>query len=168
MGEGKHAGELELKSDLAHERREWRVQRVGWLLLALFCGCALAGLLGPGPLSKQHTGKVGSELYLEYDRYIRKQSPYGLKVFSRPDATRDQFTITLDRAFIENVEVKGIQPEPTDTTAAANEYQFHFKRSGEGEQLVVFHFEPDSFGRIETSVKLDDKASHKIKQFVWP
>ena len=168
MGEEKRSGELELKSDLAHERREWRVQRVGWLLLALFCGSALAGLLGPGPLSKQQAGKVGSDLYIEYDRFIRKQSPYGLKVFCRPDTTRDEFTITLDRGFVENVEIKGIQPEPSETTAGTTEYHFRFKRSGEGEQLVIFHFEPDAFGTIETSVKLGDKASHQIKQFVWP
>ena len=44
-------GDLQIHQDLCQERREWKIQRVGWLLMALMLVAALAGLLGPGPLS---------------------------------------------------------------------------------------------------------------------
>ena len=166
MSEDKQGSDLDLEPDLGHERLEWRVQRVGWALLALLCGAALAGFLGPGPASHQHAGKIGSELYVEYDRYIRNRAPYSIKVYCQPEA--DQFTLSFDRALIENTEIRQIQPEPEEMTAAGDKYEFQFNATGGPEQLVTFHFEPDSFGDISTAVSLDRKHTHKIKQFVWP
>ena len=168
MGEDKNSGDLQLQSDLAHERREWRVQRFGWVLLALFCGSALAGLLGPGPLSKAHAGKIGSELFIEYHRNIRKHAPSSLKIFCRPNSNREQFSITLDRGFLEKIKIERIQPEPANTVAAGDNYIFRFGSSGNSEQVVTFHFEADSVGQLETTVKLDETTSEKIQQFAWP
>jgi hypothetical protein len=167
MNKEKQASDLQLEPDLTHERREWRVQRVGWVLLALLCGAALAGLLGPGPLSNKQAGKIGSELYIEYDRYIRHEAPYTIKVYCRPEPA-DEFTLSLDRAFIENAEIKQIQPEPKETTAAGDKYLFHFNAKEASDQLVTFHFEPDTFGEISSAVTLNEKHSQKVKQFVWP
>ena len=167
MSEEKQASDLQLEANLTHERIEWRVQRISWALLLVFCGAAVAGFLGPGPLGKKQAGKIGSELYIEYDRYIRNRAPYSIKVYSRPD-TGDRFTLRLDRALIERTEIRQIQPEPVETTAAGDHYEFHFKASGGPEQLVTFHFEPDSFGALSTAVSLNAKHRHNIKQFVWP
>jgi len=167
MSKEKQASDLQLEPDLGHERTEWRVQRISWALLAVVCGAALAGFLGPGPAGKKQAGKIGSELYVEYDGYIRNRAPYSIKVYCRPEGG-DQFTLSFDRALIERTEIRQIQPEPVETTAAGNKYEFHFNASVGPEQLVTFHFEPDSFGEISTAVSLNAKHSHNIKQFVWP
>lgn len=164
----KQQSTLQLEPDLAHERLEWRVQRVGWATLAIICVAALAGLLGPGPLSQKHSGKIGSELYVEYERYIRNHAPYALRVFCRPGDGRDAFTLALDRGWIQNVIVEHIHPEPAFTTSAGGRYLFHFKSSEGDEQLVTFHFQPNVFGNLSGSLSLDGKHTINIKQFVWP
>ena len=167
MSAEKQASEMDLHPDLRRERIEWRVQRAGWALMALLCGLALAGFIGPGPASKKQAGNIGSDLYIEYDRYIRYQAPSTIKVFCRP-GSGDHFTLSLDRALIEHTEIKQIQPEPKETTAAGDQYVFHFNTVEGPDQLVVFHLEPDGFGAISTAVTLNGKHSHHIKQFVWP
>ena len=167
MSEEKQATDLDLEPNLEYERIEWRVQRIGWMLLALLCGAALMGILGPGPASKRQAGKIGSELYIEYDRYIRSRAPYSIHVYCRP-AVGDRFTLSLDRALFQSTEIRQIQPEPEKATAAGNQYEFLFNAKEGPEQLVTFHFEPDSIGDLSTTVSLNGKQSHKIKQFVWP
>lgn len=168
MGEDKQRTDLQLEPDLAHERIEWRVQRIGWLGLALFCAAALAGLLGPGPASRQTAGQVGSPLHLEFDRFLRQRAPFALKIFCNPDDSADQFILSLDRSWVERAEITKIQPEPATVSAAGNQYLYQFNSSGADEQLVTIHFEPDTFGEISTSLSLNAKDTLHFKQFVWP
>ncbi len=50
VGEGsmKRVGDLEIDQDLAFERRQWSVQRVGWGVGALIIVAALLGCSAPG------------------------------------------------------------------------------------------------------------------------
>lgn len=41
--------DLELTEDFTFEQREWKVQRLGWLIMGLSTALALLGLFGPGP-----------------------------------------------------------------------------------------------------------------------
>ena len=44
-------GGLQIKEDLERQVRAWKWERVGWAAIAAFVAAALAGLIGPGPLS---------------------------------------------------------------------------------------------------------------------
>jgi len=44
----REAGDLEVAENLAFQRRAWKVQRAGWVAMALLVGAALAGLFGGG------------------------------------------------------------------------------------------------------------------------
>ncbi len=50
-------GDLELAQDLDFERHTWTVERIGWLAMAAVGLAALAGWLGPGPLSGRPPGR---------------------------------------------------------------------------------------------------------------
>jgi len=41
------------ESDHRFHRNEWRLQRIGWVLVALFLVLAVAGLFGNGPLEER-------------------------------------------------------------------------------------------------------------------
>jgi hypothetical protein len=64
MAEKPHSGDLELDQDLAFERRTWTVERVAWVAMGLMGIAALAGLLGPGPLSKPPIGEATKQALL--------------------------------------------------------------------------------------------------------
>lgn len=166
MGEPRRFGDLEVGYDPKHEEREWRVHRAGWAIMALAAVAALAGLLGPGPLSNVRAGKESDVLYVEYQRFGRYQAPADFKIFCRPDG--EQFRISLDRGFIEHAEIKEISPEPLEVTLEPDAQNFVFKAAEQGRQLVTIRFESQQFGRSKAAISLDGKETLEIRQFFWP
>lgn len=168
MGEESNKpGGLEMGHDPEHEITEWHIQRIGWALMLLLCIAALAGVLGDGPAANMQQGKIGEELYLEYDRYVRHQAPFIVKVFCRPEQSND-FSLSFTRSFLEKHEVKEIQPEPESTEISSDRSTYRFKSTGAGEHLVTFRFESDGFGKVHNEVTLNGKITRKMKQFIWP
>jgi hypothetical protein len=167
MGEepNKRSG-LEMRFDPGHERTEWMVQRVGWGLMFLVCIAALAGFLGDGPVSRAQEGREGDDLHLEYHRFVRHQAPFTVKVFCRTGGDK-QFSLGFTRRFLENHEIKEIQPEPESTISEGEKSVFLFKANGK-EQLVTFRFESDAFGKAQGEVTLDGRETQKMEQFIWP
>lgn len=168
MGEGSNSpGRLEMSHDSEHEKKEWVIQRIGWGLMLLLAIAALIGVLGDGPLSSTQQGKAGDELYLKYDRYVRHQAPFMVKVFCKP-ASDGGFSLTFTRAFLEKHEVKEIQPEPESTEIEDDRCTYQFKGRPNHEQLVTFRFASDGFGKVENEVTLDGRITRKMEQFIWP
>ena len=167
MGKPKRFGDLEVTYDPAHEEREWIVQRIGWAVMLLLAAAALAGLLGPGPLSDVAAGQIGSPLRVEYERFVRYQAPGELRFYCRPEG-KDKFQLSFDRAFIEATEIKEISPEPLETSAHGEKYSYTFRRTGGEEQLVTFRIEGDQFGKTKTEVQLEEGAKVELRQFYWP
>jgi hypothetical protein len=167
MGGPQPGNNLQLHVDAARERSEWFVQRVSWGLMLLVAIAALLGFLGKGPFSDVQAGKVGDDLYIEYDRFVRHEAPFSVKIYCKPGAA-DQFTLSLDRGFLDRSEIKEIQPTPVTTTTAGAECIFTFSSSGNTNQLVTFRFECDSFGKLRNEVTLNGKSKQKLNQFIWP
>lgn len=71
----KTIGSLQLHEDLAHERREWKLQRVGWALMALALLAAVLGLFGHGPLSETASASADGALTVRHQRFERYQAP---------------------------------------------------------------------------------------------
>ena len=167
MGKPRRFGEIEVSYDPEHEEREWCVQRAGWVLMAVLALAALAGLLGPGPISHARAGASGSPLQVQYERFVRNQAPGDLKFYCRPQG-KDQFQLSFGREFIEHTQIKEISPEPIETSTEGEKYVYRFQRSGGSEHLVTFRVEGSQFGRMETEVELDKVAKVQFKQFFWP
>ena len=167
MGESVKAPGLEMHYDPDHEVKEWRVERFGWGLMFLACVLAVAGVLGDGPVSSTEKGNVGDDLYIEYERYIRHQAPFALKLFCRPKGD-SEFSLSFTRAFLDKNEVKEIQPEPESTTIDGEKCTFFFKGTSAKEQLITFRLTPEAFGKIQNQITLDGKVTQKMEQFIWP
>jgi hypothetical protein len=167
VGRTRRIGDLDLNYDPAHEEREWIVQRIGWGLMIATGGAALAGLLGPGPLSRREEGKVGEALYVEYQRFGRCQAPAELKIFCRPKGQKE-FALSFDRPFIEGNEIIEISPEPLEASAKGDRYVYRFSGDEGQEQLVVFRLEAAKFGRARSKVTLDGTATVNLRFFYWP
>ena len=54
MSKAERAGDLEIVEDLSFQRREWRVQRGGWVVMAVLILLALLGLTGRGAHQPGH------------------------------------------------------------------------------------------------------------------
>jgi hypothetical protein len=109
---------LQIEQHDAFQRREWRAQRIGWAVMAAVVVAALAGLLGPGPLSwTTATGNDG-DVALEYQRFTHLEADDVLTVHISGDAvTSDSIDVEIAHAWLEAVDVRGISPEPMEQVA---------------------------------------------------
>lgn len=160
---------LQLEEDLAHQRREWRVQRIGWIAMALIAAAALAGLLGPGPLSHARAGDPRA-LQVEYGRFARARAPEELRIRVPGQAVSDgRVRMVLPQAFLDRIELKRIQPEPesVDVRPGGNGYDI-VVGSDAGPVEVVIEYEHRRFGRAPVRVSLDPGPAVAFEQWVYP
>lgn len=166
----RRADDLEIDQDLAYLHRSWRVQRVGWLGMAVVLALALAGLLGSGPLSWQEVTVPGF-LRVEYQRFARYQAPQTLTVRVDPAATHaGEVRLWVDRRYLEHARIETITPEPSRVETAADRlvYVFAMNRTGEP-ATVAFDLQAERIGTIAGRVGLDGtEAAAPFRQLVYP
>lgn len=170
MGEPRgivESGGLEIEFSPEHERREFRVQRVAWALMGLAIVAALAGLFGPGPLSRAQAGETGGRLRAEFQRFARYQGPLELRIFCRPENAHE-FRVSLDRSFFEHAEIREISPQPHETVSGSNYCTLAFTSEGGGEHLVTIRFESRKVGKRSYGLRLDGGHEIEVQQFFWP
>jgi hypothetical protein len=170
MSEPTRIGDLQIHQDLPHERLEWKIERVGWVLMALVLLTALAGLLGPGPLSRATAGQTGSPLCVHYNRLARHQAPELLRVQIGPGMARDgTVRVWLSREYVQNIKLDNIVPEPESVEAGPERFTYAFNLS-EAEQptTLMFHFEPNAFGRAPAVLGVDGGPEVAFTQFIYP
>ena len=170
MAEPTHVGDLEVHQDLPHERLEWKIERVGWVVLLLVLLGALAGLLGPGPLSRATAGQEDSALRVQYNRLARHQAPEILGVRIAPAADRDgQVRLWLSAEYVHSIELHHIDPEPEHVEAGPKRFTYTFNFSdAQSPTTVKFHFEPNTFGRLPVAIGLDEGPQLDFTQFIYP
>jgi hypothetical protein len=163
-------GDLEIDQDLAFQQRAWTVQRIGWASIALLILAALLGLFGPGPLSNATAGAPGADLWLEYERFERFKAPTTLRVNVGPGAVRDGVVrITLDRAYLDQVQVEQVMPQPESVETGPDRFTYTFKLNDPAQPTAItFHLNPQAIGRLSGRVGLDGEQAIGFDQFVYP
>lgn len=170
MAESKRVDGLEINEDPAFQERSWKVQRIGWLAGLLLLVAAALGLFGPGPLSSTSAGEPGSALFVEYDHFVRYQSPAMWKVEVGPGAARDgELRIGIGRELADSVQMAGVVPEPERVEALPDGLVYVFAVPDPTHPTrVTFDYEPNVFGRMAGRVGIDGGPSHEIGAFVYP
>lgn len=170
MSDIKRVGDLEIGQDLRHHALEMKIERGGWIVMALILVAALVGLLGPGPLSSATAGEKGSPLAVEYNRFERYQSPNQMRVHIGAGASRDgKARLWVNREFIENIQLRNIDPEPESIEATADRFVYLFNLpDANSPSAVSFHFEPNKFWQMPVRVGLEGGAEVSFSQFYYP
>lgn len=97
-------GDVELHEDQKFQRREWRIQRLGWVLILVMFGAAAVGLLGYGPLSTAVV--VAGDSEVRYPRIGHREKTDELHV------TGGGSSIRLGGPWLDGVEIEQVIPEP--------------------------------------------------------
>jgi hypothetical protein len=170
MAEKSHSGDLEIEQDLDFERRTWTVERVGWVLMAGVGIAALAGLFGPGPLSKTMIGAPGGPLWLEYSRFGRFKAPLTLRVHLGPDADQQgAVRIWLSREYLEGVQIERVTPQPGQVEAGPEQLTYDFSLSEpQRSTAVTFALKAEQMGRQHGCVGLANGPTLCFRQFIYP
>lgn len=160
----------QIDQDLKFQRCQWRAQRIGWVLMGLALLAALAGLLGPGPLSRSVAADASGLLHVEYNRFDRASSPTTLKIRLGPGASRGgSLRLWIDRSFVELVEIKDIQPTPAHVAVDGHRLVYSIEIADPAsESAVVVNFEHQRFGRQRAALGLVGGPHVDFKQLVYP
>ena len=170
MTEQNRVGDLEINQDLEFQHLSWKLQRIGWGLMALLLVAALAGLLGPGPLSDTTAGEENSMLWVEYNRFERYQSPIMLKIHLGPGAAKDgKVRLWMNRDYIQNMELRHIDPEPESVEVGAESTAYVFNIADpEKSTTIFFHLEPNTRGWLPLRIGLQGGPHVSLRQFLYP
>jgi hypothetical protein len=144
---------LQLDEHLDFQRREWRVQRVGWFALAAFVVAALTGVFGSGPLSRAVASAPG--LSVDYDRFIRADVRSRLTIeLARPEsATAAQLSIS--RSYFDAIDITRMFPEPSTVEVRGGEAILSFERPAPGTlpMTVELEFKARRMGRRTATLR---------------
>jgi hypothetical protein len=155
-----------LNEPLPFQRREWLVQRIGWVLMALVIVAGALGLFGDGPLAQRKA--ANSALQIEYDSLLHRNAQTTWVLTVRAPPREGRYRLALDASWARQFRIDDIEPRPQSTAPDGGRWIYEF-RSQEGRATpILFHVEPRSIGRFEGSVQLEGAPPLAVTQFVYP
>lgn len=150
------------------QRREWAVQRAGWVVLWVFLLGGAAGLFGRGPVAHAHVVDA-SGARMDYDRFARNRTPTDLTMTIPADGHGDTATVWLDRRYADQVDIQRVTPEPVEAAVEPGRIVYRFLVSrGQGSVRVTFDLQPQALGRLRGRVGLLNSRGIAFSQLVYP
>jgi hypothetical protein len=161
---------LELEQDPTFQRREWRAQRVGWIIWAGFLSAGLLGLLGPGPLSQREASSADGRLTVSYNRFVHRHHPIEFDITMQPEnETQNALRLHLSRSLLSRIKISRIEPEPASRELTADGAWYEFRcEPGLADAKAVFHVECDRIGSGGGAMRLAGSDPVLLEQFVYP
>jgi hypothetical protein len=158
-------GPEDLERQLRFHRLEWRVQRIGWIFVAVFLALAFAGLFGGGPLS--HARAEAATGRIEYERFVRSGSPTELVVTPASGAQQGVSRIAIAADYLAAFRVQRVTPEPRTVRMAGGQLIYEFAASSSG-AAISFDIDPQELWRHRAVVHIDDGPPLEIWQLTYP
>jgi len=155
-----------IAEDMDFQVRNWRAERIGWILMAIVVVAGLFGLFARGPVSDGRIAR-GTALAVEYERFAHTTArTYFTIRIARPSTP--EVHLRLSRAFVETYDIEVLQPPPLRATAGPSGLELMVTRPGAGDLAVDIAARPRRFGRASLAVGVEGQASVSFTQFIYP
>ena len=152
---------VELDEELDLHIKGWKIQRVGWVLFAIFVIAAALGFFGLGPVSKQ---KVSfGEHFIEYEKYNRFEAETEIKLSIVPQNGIALLSIPQD--YLESFEISKVMPQPEKQEVVNGNYQFQFL--AQSPALIKVFLMPKKTGTIKGMITANNESTI-ISQYIYP
>jgi hypothetical protein len=160
---------MAIDEDMPFQRREWAIQRVGWVVILFVLIAGLLGALGGNGWLSHGEAKAGS-LALEYERFTRQRRPTSLQVRVDPSSmVAGQVPLWLDQAFLDRIDVERIEPEPVETRAGAGRVVYQVGLAdAERPGQVTIAYQPADLGVTQIRLGIVGGDTLAIDQVVYP
>ncbi|HZW40508.1 MAG TPA: hypothetical protein VFF33_14510 [Ignavibacteriaceae bacterium] len=165
----KQVGDLQIEHNFAQQKREWRFERIGWVIMSIILLAALLGFLGEGLLSHKSTGDSFTKMQIEYYNIERLETPMTISIYlNNIESTGKMVKLSVSRDYLSRMRVNSILPEPDKTEIDGMFYNYIFNSPKEKtNSLIQFELEPDRIGIANGVFKLND-IEQKISQVILP
>jgi len=158
-------GPEDLDRQVRFHRLEWRFQRIGWVLVALFLALALVGVFGSGPLS--HASAQAATGRIEYERFVRDGSPTELLIIPAGGAAQGVSRVEISADYLKAFRVTRVTPEPKTVRRAGEQLVYEFASSSSG-ALISLQTDPQQLGRHRVVVRIDGGPPLELWQLTYP
>ena len=159
---------LQIERDRSFQRRDWTVTRFGLLVIATVVAAALAGLLGPGPLSWATSAGGAGVVAVDYQRFTHLQADDSIAIRLGPEAVQSGTAeILLGRDWVEGVDITGIMPQPSDSTLTGEGLRLTVPVEGGTDVAVQISFRAMRVGRSDGLVAAGGERA-TFNQLVYP
>jgi hypothetical protein len=160
---------VQIHQDLPFHRRQWMIQRSGWVLGAAVLVLAIGGLFGGGPLSHVRAGP--SSLRVEYERFIRRDTPTEIRINVQPAAS-EEVQLAFSREYLHALDIESMLPTPERTGSTNQEVVFSFRVEPKAESaLITINATPLHAGKLRGRIRALGGPTQPvvpIDQFTWP
>jgi hypothetical protein len=128
---------LEIDQNLAFQRREWIVQRVGWWVLVAFVVAASLGVFGDGPVSSARAGTGQDPFWLEYERFVRVGATSRIALHEGASGPRSALQLRIARSYFDAIVIERVTPEPTQVDVGERQVTMRFDPPQESPPLTI-------------------------------
>ena len=157
-----------IDEDMPFQRRQWRVERIGWVLMTVLIVGALAGLCGGGgPLATTTTASADGGLRIKHERFARQLASTVLEITAQR-ANERSLQVQISKSYLNAMAVQSITPEPDSMTSANGAAVLTFARAPAGEAKIRLKLEPHTAGTLEGWAVVDQGARVQFKHFIFP
>lgn len=151
------------------QRREWAVQRGGWVAIGLFVLAALLGVFSVGPLSETVAGNVDDGLEVRYQKFTRHVGTTELQIRLGESAVEKQTaSVFVSEEFVNGWRIESITPQPDKVTRTRIGTTFEFSAEAGSPPIVEILYRPDQIGPVDGILRTSNGAEVAIWQLAYP
>ncbi|MFP5334867.1 MAG: hypothetical protein ACLGIV_06090 [Actinomycetes bacterium] len=160
--------DLHVRQHERFTRREWRVERVGWVVMTAFVLSGVLGLLGPGPLSWTTAESSNGVVAVDYQRVVHHEADEALTLTFTPEAVQDQqVTLELTGDWLEGIELQGISPAPSSEQLTRDGAVLEWDVDQPGSLEVTVTYRPQRYAALDADLAVrQDRLT--LSQLVLP
>jgi len=151
---------------MALQKRVWRMERLGWFMLAGIVAITLLGLFSTGPFSKITAQTASGDLSAEYQRFERNGASSQFQIRARAGSD-GKVWLTLDGDLLQSFMIENIQPQPITSESFNRGFRLQFQPDSEGWAIAYFTIRPNGLG-LAKSVASINEESIMLTQFIYP
>ena len=145
--------EIAVGSDLAFQRRWWRVERIVWVFFLCIVICDALGVFGRGPMAKATLDASNGAFQVKYEWVERFRTPSIMSIlFSDKAIHNGQVQLWLSQKFVDPLGNQRIIPQPVSSRPVSGGILYTFDMGSqhlgqENQQPTVqFALEPGTTG----------------------
>lgn len=156
-----------VRENVQLQTRQWRLERVGFLVMLLIIVLCLLGLFSGGPLSQVQQRTASGDLQVDYQRFLRNGATTTLVVTVRSQAGAEAL-VQFDGELLDSGQIETLVPEPVASASHARSgVALRVTPNEEGVARLYVGFRSDAVGLYRFRVSANGEALD-LQHFIYP